>query len=280
MDDRNMWRKHPHRTDEELLRAADGELSLQEAAVVQGHLAKCSTCRARFDQIQQAAYDFVQAYRREQDTAPPARDSRAQLQALLKSHAKEPAPSRRFAPASGPLAGWTWVHASFAALLACVALYWSPHFHRPLGAKAAGMGSEHALLVPIPNLTPGAARPITASQACVAGPLDQMSSIPLSVRQQVFHEYGMDDAPSKQYEVDHLITPELGGTDDIQNLWPEPYSSEWNARVKDQLEDHLRELVCEGKLDVSTAQREIATDWISAYKKYFQTDRPRPSSQG
>jgi len=96
----------------------------------------------------------------------------------------------------------------------------------------------------------------------------------------VFHEYGIDDAQPRGYEVDHLITPELGGTDDIRNLWPEPYSSEWNARVKDQLEDHLRELVCQGKLDVGTAQRDIATNWISAYKKYFQTDKPRPSSRG
>jgi hypothetical protein len=33
-------------------------------------------------------------------------------------------------------------------------------------------------------------------------------------------------------------------------------------------------MVCAGKLDLSTAQREIATDWIAAYKKYFHTDRP------
>ena len=247
---------------------------------MQAHLATCSNCRARFSQIQQAADDLFQAYRQEQDTAPLARDSRAQLQALLRQQEKQPAASRRFAPQIGPLARWTWVYASFAVLLACLAVYWSPHFHRPLGAKAAGAGFESALLIPIPQLTPGEARPISQTQACIAGPLDQMSTIPLSVRKQVFHEYGMDSAPSKQYEVDHLITPELGGTDDIQNLWPEPYSSEWNARVKDQLEGHLRELVCEGKLDVSTAQREIATDWISAYKKYFQTDRPRPISQG
>jgi hypothetical protein len=274
-----MWREHHHRTDEELLRAVDGELSPRETTLVRAHMAACSICRARLDEIQRATSDFAQAYREEQNVAPLAGDSRARLQVLLKERAKEPARARLLAPASGPLAGWTWVYASFATLLACLAFYLSPYFHRQGSVKAPGADYDRALLLPISNLTPGAVRPIAATQACLAGPLDQMSSIPLPVRQQVFHEYGMDNAPSRQYEVDHLITPELGGTDDIRNLWPEPYSSEWNARVKDQLEDHLRELVCEGKLDISTAQRDIATDWISAYKKYFQTDKPRPSLQ-
>ena len=75
--------------------------------------------------------------------------------------------------------------------------------------------------------------------------------------------------------MDYLITPALGGSDDIRNLWPQPYSAGvWNARVKDALEDRLRQLVCEGKLDLESAQREIARDWIGAYKKYFHTDHP------
>jgi len=43
---------------------------------------------------------------------------------------------------------------------------------------------------------------------------------------------------------------------------------------KDDLEEHLHEIVCDGELDLYTAQRDIATDWIAAYKKYFHTDRP------
>ena len=48
----------------------------------------------------------------------------------------------------------------------------------------------------------------------------------------------------------------------------------WNARVKDALEDRLHELVCRGDVDLPTAQHEISTNWIKAYKKYFQTDKP------
>jgi len=48
----------------------------------------------------------------------------------------------------------------------------------------------------------------------------------------------------------------------------------WNAEVKDALEVRLRQMVCDGSLDLAEAQREIAADWIGAYKKYFHTDKP------
>jgi hypothetical protein len=131
-------------------------------------------------------------------------------------------------------------------------------------------------LLPDTRLTPGATRPVTANQICVgSGPAE--ATPPLRLQQAVFHEYGMDGAPPRAYEVDHLITPALGGTDDIRNLWPEPYTStEWNAYVKDDLEDHLHDLVCGGKLDLATAQRDMASNWIQAYKKYFHADEPLP----
>jgi hypothetical protein len=50
--------------------------------------------------------------------------------------------------------------------------------------------------------------------------------------------------------------------------------STWNAHVKDVMEEHLHKMVCAGKLDLATAQRDIATDWIAAYKRYFHTETP------
>jgi hypothetical protein len=77
------------------------------------------------------------------------------------------------------------------------------------------------------------------------------------------------------HEVDYLITPALGGGDDLRNLWPHSYSATiWNAAIRDARESHLRELVCGGNLDLAEAQREIAANWIVAYKKYFRTDVP------
>ena len=84
-------------------------------------------------------------------------------------------------------------------------------------------------------------------------------------------------APNREHTRDYLVTPALGGADDIRNLWPHSYSATvWNAQVKDALEDRLREMVCEGRLDLTEAQRAIAVNWIAAYKKCFHTDQPLP----
>jgi hypothetical protein len=102
-----------------------------------------------------------------------------------------------------------------------------------------------------------------------------VAEVSTSLRREVFREYGIPSARPDDYEVDYLIAPGLGGAEDIHNLWPEPYTSRtWNAHVKDALEERLHEMVCDGELDLPTAQRDIATDWIAAYKKYFHTDRP------
>jgi len=107
-----------------------------------------------------------------------------------------------------------------------------------------------------------------------AGTNTKNKSVPVALRRKVFEEYGIVGEP-RTYEVDYLITPALGGADDIHNLWPHSYSATvWNARVKDALEDRLREMVCDGSLDLAEAQRDIATNWIAAYKKYFHTNEP------
>jgi len=118
---------------------------------------------------------------------------------------------------------------------------------------------------------------MTREQVCRAGN-DKNAVVPAEVRRKVFAAYGIASGAPRDYEVDYLITPALGGADDIRNLWPESYGAVvWNARVKDTLEDRLRELVCTGQLDLATPQREIAMDWIGSYKKYFHTERPLPA---
>jgi len=130
------------------------------------------------------------------------------------------------------------------------------------------------LAAPNPALTPGAAVLETSREVCQES-RPKNKAVDATVRHRVFAEYGIANAPAQAYEVDYLITPALGGADDIHNLWPHSYrNTEWNARVKDELEDRLRDLVCQGKLDLPTAQREIASNWIGAYQKYFHTDHP------
>jgi hypothetical protein len=125
------------------------------------------------------------------------------------------------------------------------------------------------------SLTPGAVRNVSLAEVCAMPNEEVEVDVPAAVRSAVFREYGIAAAHPAEYEIDYLIAPGLGGSEDIQNLWPEPYTTAaWNARVKDSLEEYLHESVCAGKLDLQTAQSDISHDWIAAYKKYFHTDKP------
>jgi len=77
--------------------------------------------------------------------------------------------------------------------------------------------------------------------------------------------YGAD---TKNYEEDHLISLQLGGSpSDPKNLWPEPYAGD-NARKKDVVETALKRLICSAKISLAEAQKAISTDWVAAYNKY------------
>jgi hypothetical protein len=123
--------------------------------------------------------------------------------------------------------------------------------------------------LPDPALTPGAALTTDAAAVCIPGYAKSVRHVSGKVKAQVYREYGVAHHTPGEYEVDHLISLELGGSNDIRNLWPESYRTEpWNAHVKDKLEDRLHELVCAGRLSLPEAQKAIATDWISAYSRW------------
>ena len=74
--------------------------------------------------------------------------------------------------------------------------------------------------------------------------------------------------PAANYEEDHLISLQLGGSPtDPKNLWPEPYAGN-NARKKDVVETKLKNLICTGKITLADAQKAISTSWVAAYNKY------------
>ncbi len=134
-------------------------------------------------------------------------------------------------------------------------------------------------ILPDPNLTPGATFDVTKDDVCTPGYSKKVRNVPEEVKREAYREYGILSHQPGEYEVDHLISLELGGSNDLKNLWPESYKTQpWNAHVKDALENELHRLVCSGQLDMRTAQQEIATDWIAAYKKYFHTDMPLAQS--
>jgi hypothetical protein len=142
--------------------------------------------------------------------------------------------------------------------------------HSQVRGSGPGSLSVASLTIPDHTLTPGATRSVSIGDVCSMPHEEVVRDVPNSLRQEVFKEYGIVNPRPEDYEIDYLIAPGLGGTEDIHNLWPEPSTpSAWNARVKDALEERLHQLVCDGELDLPTAQRAIATNWITAYKQYF-----------
>jgi hypothetical protein len=136
--------------------------------------------------------------------------------------------------------------------------------------------NDHAAFLPNPHLTPGATLAVTKEDVCTPGYSKKVRNVPLAVKQQVYAEYGIKSHKAGEYEVDHLISLELGGSNSLLNLWPEPYGTKpWNAHVKDTLENELHAEVCAGQITLEQAQAEIRTDWISAWQKHFKRLAPR-----
>ena len=142
-------------------------------------------------------------------------------------------------------------------------------------ATAALFGIAGAADLPVrpdPSLTPGAVLTTDAGKVCVRGYAKSVRHTPGKLKAAAYDEYGItkQERAGSRFEVDHLISLELGGADTLANLWPESYDTQpWNARLKDKLEDRLHALVCGGSLPLEQAQREIAADWISAYGRYL-----------
>jgi hypothetical protein len=113
-------------------------------------------------------------------------------------------------------------------------------------------------------LTPGAVfERVTADQVCVAGYSSGVRDVSSGERSQVYAEYGIVDMPGAD-EVDHYIPLELGGSNDIANLWPEPYATP-GAHEKDRVENYLHSQVCSGALALGDAQQMIVGDWYAVY---------------
>ena len=115
--------------------------------------------------------------------------------------------------------------------------------------------------------TPGAIFP-TASRAiiCVKGYAGSVRNVPTSEKRAVYDEYGIVSHPTGQFEVDHLVSLELGGSNDIANLWPEPANPIPGFHQKDSVENYLHKQVCAGSLTLGAAQQVIAGNWLSIYQ--------------
>jgi hypothetical protein len=126
--------------------------------------------------------------------------------------------------------------------------------------------------LPNSKLTPGYMRDVSVKELCTTS-TSAVRNVPELLKKQVFAEYkllGNDRSVCKEgYEVDHLVSLELGGANDKRNLWPQSYCGTNNAHDKDKLENELHRRICKGQINIIDAQMCIKTDWVMCYLKIF-----------
>jgi hypothetical protein len=128
-----------------------------------------------------------------------------------------------------------------------------------LGLQTKFGGCRARGVLPDPACTPGAIfAGATVSQICTAGYSKSVRYVPVSLKQSIYAEYGVESHPPGSYEIDHLVSLELGGNNSRANLWPEISPG---YHQKDGIENRLHNAVCRGAVSLRAAQREIAHDW-------------------
>ncbi len=266
-----LFRRNTHIADTTLLLLLDGDLPGRKLRRVQQHLSICSDCRMRRHLLME-----VNEQVRSDDSGvlmAPAIGARERLARSLEQQAQ--AAGLRGVDRFGR---WAVVQPTMLLRAGCVfaliaaAIVWRP-FDLPLQDLMAAYEESG----PKPNhaLTPGSATPAALNELCGLSDFDLDPRVSPEKQRAVFRAYGLNERAARAYQVDYLINPQLGGNDDLENLWPEPYhATVWNARAKDALEARLHGMVCSGQVDLGAAQQELSSDWIAAYKKYFHTQRP------
>jgi len=143
----------------------------------------------------------------------------------------------------------------------------------PAGASPANPG------LPRHSVTPGAVDPRVTqgniqSTICVSGYTSTVRpsysyTHDLKVSQLDGGYNYRGDTSTRDYEEDHLVPLEVGGSPDSpKNLWPEPRYVAFGASKKDVLENAIHRLVCSNALSLAAGQRIFETNWIAGYKKY------------
>ncbi|MCZ4103010.1 hypothetical protein [Streptomyces sp. H39-C1] len=141
------------------------------------------------------------------------------------------------------------------------------------GTAHAATCSQSYLPLPDRTCTPGTYNPDVTqasigSTICVSGwtaTVRPPTSYTNALKVQQIAEYGYADTSTADYEEDHQVPLELGGSPrDPKNLWPEPRYGTKTATTKDGVETKLKNAVCKGTITLSSARTAIATNWTTA----------------
>jgi hypothetical protein len=135
--------------------------------------------------------------------------------------------------------------------------------------------------LPDHDCTPGDVFPeATLDTICTPGYTKTVRNVPAALRQSVYAEYGVAyPQPRGSYELDHLIPLALGGNNSIANLFPQEAEPVPGFREKDVVEVYLQQQACAGRVALSLAQEQIATNWLDVYNNLAPEDIQRIKTQ-
>jgi hypothetical protein len=112
------------------------------------------------------------------------------------------------------------------------------------------------------DCTPGAIFPSATKEViCTTGYTIKVRNVSEKLKTEVYKSYDIITRKPLEYEIDHVIALELGGSNDISNLYPEKYNMTLGAREKDKVENLLHRMVCKGEISLQQAQYDILYNW-------------------
>jgi len=117
-----------------------------------------------------------------------------------------------------------------------------------------------AQALPDHRFTPGAIAVANVADICLPFYSRRHArNVSTQLKHRVYVEYF--GAYRRGYVIDHLVPREIGGADDIRNLWPQPRGE---SKIKDAIENRARFEVCGQGRPLGDAQRAFMRDWRSA----------------
>jgi hypothetical protein len=128
-----------------------------------------------------------------------------------------------------------------------------------LPVRTTGCAASNGL--PDSRCTPGVTFDVGLEQICAPGYLDSVPSVSEALQRRVYAAYGVTSHVVGQYQIDHLVPLELGGSNDFANLWPEAANPYPGFREKDVVENDLHRAVCLNQMPLAVAQSRIASYW-------------------
>jgi hypothetical protein len=133
--------------------------------------------------------------------------------------------------------------------------------------------TDNQSYVPDPSCTPGVIDPAVTQEnlfetVCKSGYTATVRppvSYTNTLKKQQIEDYSYADNSMHDYEEDHFISLELGGSPkDPKNLWPEPHAS---LNEKDKVENYLHSQLCAGSITLAQAQEAVSKKWYEVYKQ-------------